>query len=154
MTSHFRLCSRAAATACALVVSLSVPAGLTAAVGQEPRQLVTQEQVEEALGVSVRVETRGVEGYSYTSDDPLGSVTIDITPAEVVSILKSDKETIEGLGDDAFFQSSSSRMAILIARKGTKAITLTVQFPLGAPDKVTDVAETALELAALALDNL
>ncbi len=154
MTNYFSLCSRAAATACALGVSLSVPGGLTAAIGQERPQLVTQEQVEEVLGVGVRVETRGADGYAYISTDPAGGVTIDMTPADMVSLLKGDTETLEGLGDDAFFQASSSRMAILVARKGTKAITLTVQFPLGAPDKVTDVAETARALAALALDGL
>ncbi len=66
------------------------------------------------------VETRGSNGYSYTSTSPAGGVTIDITSAEVVGMLKGDNATIEGLGDEAFFQTSSSRMAILIARKGTK----------------------------------
>ena len=66
------------------------------------------------------METRGSNGYSYSSTSPAGGVTIDITSAEVVGMLKGDNATIEGLGDEAFFQASSSRMAILIARKGTK----------------------------------
>ena len=45
-------------------------------------------------------------------------------------------------------------MAILIARKGTKAITLSVLFPLGLPDAVSDIKELAQELAALALAKL
>jgi len=122
--------------------------------GQEAAQLVTQQQVEDALGTSVTVETRGANGYSYTSTSPAGGVTIDITSAEVVAILKGDSATIEGLGDEAFFQSSSSRMAILIARKGTKAITLSVLFPLGLPDAVSDIKELAQDLAALALAKL
>jgi hypothetical protein len=84
---------------------------------------VTQQQVEAALGTSVTVGTRGDEGYSYTSSRPMGSVTIDITPADVVGMLRGDKASIDGLGDEALFQAKSSRMAVLIARKGTKAIT-------------------------------
>lgn len=119
--------------------------------GQEAAQLVTQQQVEDALGTSVTVETRGANG---SSTSPAGGVTIDITSAEVVAILKGDSATIEGLGDEAFFQSNSSRMAILIARKGTKAITLSVLFPLGLPDAVSDIKELAQDLAALALAKL
>ena len=71
--------------------------------GQDSAQFVTQQQVEDALGTSVSVKTRGGNGYSYTSTSPAGGVTIDITPAEVVGILKGDNAAIEGLGDEAFF---------------------------------------------------
>lgn len=107
----------AAAVVCGLWLASNAP--MTAA--QEPVQLVTQAQVEEVIGTTVRVKTRGDNGYSYTSSSPLGTVTIDITPAEVVDTLKGDNASIDGLGDDAFFMSNSSRMAVLIARKGTQA---------------------------------
>jgi|TARA_B110000263_G_scaffold207159_1_gene188398 hypothetical protein len=84
----------------------------------------------------------------------MGSVTIDLTAADVVGMLRGDKASIEGLGDEAFFQAKSSRMAVLIARKGTKAITLSVLFPLGAPSGVSDITEVAVELAGLALEAL
>ena len=45
-------------------------------------------------------------------------------------------------------------MAVLIVRKGTKAITLSVLFPLGAPSGVSDITEVAVELAGLALEAL
>ena len=45
-------------------------------------------------------------------------------------------------------------MAILIARKGTKAITLSVLFPLGPPSGVSEVTEVGVELAGLALEEL
>jgi hypothetical protein len=137
----------------AVLFGLTAPAGLLARARQTPAQLVTQAQVEAALGVGVRVEPRN-NGYSYTLTEGVGGVTIDITPAEAVSMMANGKDLIAGLGDQAFFMSSSSRMAILLARKGTKAITLSVQFPLGASDEVTDVADTARELAALALEKL
>jgi len=49
----------------------------------------------------VSVTTRGGNGYSYTSTSPAGGVTIDITPAEVVGILRGDNAAIEGLGAEA-----------------------------------------------------
>lgn len=115
--------------------------------------LVTQAQVEAELGVGVEVEPRG-EGYSYTLTEGVGAVTIDMTPVEAVTMMGNGKDPIAGLGDQAFFMSSSSRMAILLARKGNQGITVSVQFPIGVPDGVEDAGETAQTIAALALEGL
>jgi hypothetical protein len=138
----------------ALVVGLALSGGATLTAGQAVPQLVTEQQVAAALGASVTVKPRGDNGYSYTASSPMGSVTIDITPADVVGMLRGDKASIEGLGDEAFFQSNSRTMAILIARKGTKAITLSVLFPLSPPSGVSEVTEVGVELAGLALEEL
>lgn len=140
--------------AAVLVAGLTLGGSVAGAAGQGAPQLVTQQQVTTALGTSVTVTPRGDNGYAYTSTSPVGSVTIDITPADAVGLLRGDKASIDGLGDEAFFQSSSRNMAILIARKGTKAITLSVLFPLGAPPAVSDITEVARDLAALALAEL
>ncbi len=142
----------AGATAAIALAALLAAAPFPAlATSQE--QLLTKAEVEEILGVDVVVGDRG-EGHSFTSSDPTGSVTIDDTPAAAARMLKGRNETVEDLGDDAFFMLEMPMTVVLVVIAGDAAFTLSVSFPLGKPEAVTDLKGTAKKLAEKALARL
>ncbi|MEM7154958.1 MAG: hypothetical protein AAF799_19075 [Myxococcota bacterium] len=118
-----------------------------------PKVLLSLEDAQDILGLTLEMDTRG-EGYSYTSKSPTGNITVDLVPAMPIRMLMGNKESIPDIGDAAFFQAKSSRMAILQVIKGDKGLTISVGFPLGAPPKAPDLAEAALEVARRALPNV
>lgn len=117
--------------------------------------LLTAEEVEGLLGVSVVVEARGAGGHSFTSSDPGGGVTIDpMDPAAFAMVPKDPDEAVEGIGDAASFQLRMVNTAVLMVVKGGEGFVLSITYPLGSPAGITDLGETAKELALIAVSKL
>ena len=139
-----------ATTRIALAVLLMTLATTAAATQQD---LLTKEEVEGVLGVSVEVEERGNNGNSFTSSSPLGSVTINIAPSTGSRMLKGSNETVPDLGDDAYFQLDMGNTVVLHVITGDSAIILSVTYPTQKPAGITDLKKVARDLAALALEE-
>ncbi len=96
----------------------------------QAESLLTKEDVEGVLGIAVEVGTRGNDGSSFTSSDPLGSVTIDGLDLAVFAMVpKNPANAIEGVGDEAFFQLNMINGVVLQAVKGNSGFILSVHVP-------------------------
>ncbi|MCA9690558.1 MAG: hypothetical protein KC636_13175 [Myxococcales bacterium] len=117
------------------------------------KMILSKADAEDILGLSVEVGDRG-EGYSYTSKDPLGTVTVDVIDAAPLRMLQGGKPVIEGLGDLAFYQMKTPQSVILHVIQGDRGVTISVSFVRDGAAKIKDLGETAEEVARRALPNL